>query len=79
MDRKNEKTIVAIADEELSTVAGGDALGATAGPFSPNIVVDASPHINTATFVQLALPTLVNFGGAATQGSLMQAGAATQF
>jgi len=78
MDRKNEKTIVAIADEELSTVAGGDAAGVTAGPFSPNFVADASQHFNTANLVQVALPTLVNVGGAAAQGPITQVGAIVQ-
>jgi hypothetical protein len=78
MDRKNEKVLLPLGDEELSTVAGGEALGFTLGAFSPNFVLDASQHINNANLIQVAAPTLVNVGGVAAQGPITQVGAITQ-
>ncbi len=74
MDRKNEKTLRTLGDEELSAVAGAHSEGHGYGdlmPKFPAIAIDVSPKIatvtqsNTAANFVFGNGTLVN-----TQGNL---------
>ncbi|OFX25546.1 MAG: hypothetical protein A2V77_24930 [Anaeromyxobacter sp. RBG_16_69_14] len=72
MDRKNEKAIVTLGDEELSTVAGAGMptmFGMPTMPAMPglNIDIDISPKF--ATVVQTNVATNILFG----EGSLLNA------
>jgi hypothetical protein len=67
MDRKNEKAIVTLGDEELSTVAGAGMPTMPTMPAMPglNIDIDFSPKF--ATVVQTNVATNILFG----EGSLL--------
>jgi hypothetical protein len=72
MDRKNEKTLVALGEEELSSVAGGNALAAALGPLSTALAVDAKQMSNLASVFQGQQVTTVGIGGPAFTGLTSQ-------
>ncbi len=69
MDRKNEKSLMTLGDEELSTVAGAGMPTMPMMPTMPglNIDIDFSPKF--ATVVQTNVATNILFG----EGSLVNA------
>jgi hypothetical protein len=78
MDRKNEKTLVALGEEELSAVAGG-APTALSGPLSTALAVDASQHVNTGVIVGVQVPITIAVGGDASSAGTGFAGFIGQF
>ena len=80
MDRKNEKSLVALGESELSTVAGGGSgpLAAAFGPFSTALAVDASSMTNNALILQDQQVTTVGIGGPAITGVTSQGASIVQ-
>jgi len=75
MDRKNEKSLITLGDEELSTVAGA---GLPTMPSLPNLNIDIDFSPKFATIVQTNIATNLVFGDGTLVNSQTNAAVVSQ-
>ena len=78
MDRKNEKSLITLGDEELSTVAGAGLPTMPSMPSMPNLNIDIDFSPKFATIVQTNIATNLVFGDGTLVNSQTNAAVVSQ-